>query len=343
MACTGESTVALTATRQEHGIVSFEADMMIDRRRLRRKLSLWRVLAFLGGALALLALGLMAGGKNLIESQTSHIARLTIDGIITGDKPTLEAIRRAKESKSATAVVVAINSPGGTTTGSEAIYRELRDLAAAKPTVAVVTGTAASGAYVAALGTDRIIAPQTAIVGSIGVIIQYPNFVKTLDMLGVKVEAVRSSPMKAQPSGVEPTPPEARAALEASVADSYAWFKGLVKERRKFSDDEVARVADGRVFTGRQGLPLKLIDEIGSEKEAIAWLEKDRGTAKDLKVLDYKRINPSDRLGLLSLAALSADVLGFDRLAMTLAGSRRDIEAQSLDGLLSIWQPQTQN
>ena len=319
--------------------MSFDADALIDRRRLRRKLSLWRVLAFLGGAVALVALGLMAGGKNLIASQTSHIARLTIDGVITGDKATLDAIRRVKDSKAATAAIVAINSPGGTTTGSEAIYRELRDLAAAKPTVAVVTGTAASGAYIAAMGTDRIIAPQTAIVGSIGVIIQYPNFVKTLDLLGVKVEAVRSSPLKAQPSGIEPTPPEARVALEASVADSYAWFKGLVKERRALGEEELARVADGRVFTGRQGLPLKLIDQIGSEKEALAWLETERKVAKDIKVLDYRRDTTTGRLGLFSLAAALADGMGYARLAALLDASEQEIAAQSLDGLLALWQP----
>ena len=319
--------------------VSFDADALIDRRRLRRKLSLWRVLAILGGVVALVALGLMAGGRTLIDAQTSHVARLTIDGLITGDKATLDAIRRVKNAKAATAAIVAINSPGGTTTGSEAIYRELRDLAATKPTVAVVTGTAASGAYIAAMGTDRIIAPQTAIVGSIGVIIQYPNFVRTLDLLGVKVEAVPSSPLKAQPSGIAPTPPEARAALEASVADSYAWFKGLVKERRALGEDELARVADGRVFTGRQGLPLKLIDEIGSEKEAIAWLERERKLAKETKVLDYRRDSTTGRLGLLSLAASLAESLGYRQLAGLLETGERDIQAQSLDGLLSVWQP----
>jgi len=323
--------------------VSLEADFLIDRRRLRRKLTLWRVLAFVAAAGAVVALGLMSGGKDLIEAQSSHVARLTLSGLITVDKPTLEAIRRVKDSKSAVAAIVSINSPGGTTTGSEAIYRELRDLAAAKPTVAVVSGTAASGAYVAALGTERIIAPETALVGSIGVIIQYPNFVKILDTLGVKVEAVRSSPLKAQPSGVEPTPPEARQALEASVADSYDWFKGLVKDRRKLSGADLDKVVDGRVFTGRQALPLRLIDEIGSEKEALAWLEKDKALAKDLKVRDYKRINPDDKLGLFSLASGTAALFGYDRAAAALATTGRGIEAQSLDGLLSIWQPQGEN
>lgn len=321
--------------------MSFEADTLIDRRSLRRKLSFWRVMTGLAVALAIVALGVMAGGRSLINRQQTHVARITVDGLITGDKPLLDAIRRVRTARSAQAAIISINSPGGTTTGSEALYHELRELAQAKPTVAVVTGSAASGAYVAALGADRIFAPQTAVVGSIGVIIQYPNFVKTLEMLGVKVEAVRSSPLKAQPSGLEPTPPEARAALEATIADSYAWFKDLVKERRGLSAEEVARVADGRVFTGRQSLPLKLIDAIGSEREARVWLESEKKVGRSLRVVDYKRATV-DRFGLFSLAGL-ANALGYSDLATAISGARQSVEIQALDGLLSVWQPPAQN
>jgi len=321
--------------------LSFEADTLIDRRSLRRKLSFWRVMTGLAVALAIVALGVMAGGRSLINRQQTHVARITVDGLITGDKPLLDAIRRVRTARSAQAAIISINSPGGTTTGSEALYHELRELAQAKPTVAVVTGSAASGAYVAALGADRIFAPQTAVVGSIGVIIQYPNFVKTLEMLGVKVEAVRSSPLKAQPSGLEPTPPEARAALEATIADSYAWFKDLVKERRGLSAEEVARVADGRVFTGRQSLPLKLIDAIGSEREARVWLESEKKVGRSLRVVDYKRATV-DRFGLFSLAGL-ANALGYSDLATAISGARQSVEIQALDGLLSVWQPPAQN
>jgi len=323
--------------------VSFQADFVTDRRRLRRKLSLWRILAFVAAGAAIVALGLMAGGKDLIAAQNSHIARVTIEGLITGDKATLDTIRRARKASAAKAVIVSINSPGGTTTGSEALFHELRDLAKAKPTVAVVTGSAASGAYIAALGTDRIIAPETAIVGSIGVIIQYPDFSRSLQTLGVKVEAVRSSPLKAQPSGTEPTPPEARAALEASVADSFAWFKGLVRDRRGMSEEDLGKVADGRVFTGRQSLPLRLIDAIGREKDAIAWLESDKGLAKDLNVLDYRRTTTTGQFGLFSLAAAVSDAAGLPRIAEALRATSRGIEAQSLDGLVSIWQPAGEN
>lgn len=323
--------------------MGLEADYIVDRRRLRRKLTLWRALAFLIGAGAVVALGVLAGGRDLVASQSRHVARLAVEGLITGDKETLDVIKRARENKSAVAAVIQINSPGGTTTGSEALHRELRELAKAKPTVAVVVGTAASGSYIAALAADRIIAPQTALVGSIGVILQYPNFTKLLDTVGVKMEAVRSAPLKAQPSGFEPTLPEARAALEASIADSYAWFKDMVKDRRALTDEELAKVSDGRVFTGRQSIALKLIDELGSEREAIAWLEKEKGLEKETPVRDYRRQSTAGRLGLLSRAESLAAALGFDSLAVLLGASRRDLDLHALDGLLAVWQPPKEN
>lgn len=319
--------------------MSLEADYLIDRRRLRRRLTLWRVIAFLAAVAAVVALGMMAGGRDLIAAQSRHVARLSIEGLITGDKETLATIERARKNTSVVAAIVQIDSPGGTTTGSEALHRELRELAKAKPTVAVVRGTAASGSYIAAMAADRIIAPQTALVGSIGVILQYPNFSKLLETVGVKVEAVRSAPLKAQPSGFEPTLPEARAALEASIADSYAWFKDMVKDRRALSDAELARVADGRVFTGRQSIALKLIDELGGEREAIAWLEKEKGLAKDTPVRDYRRASATGRLGLLSAVQVLASGLGFDQLATLAGASRRDLDLHALDGLLAVWQP----
>lgn len=323
--------------------MSLDADALYDRRTLRRKLTLWRVLALVAAGLLIVGLGIAFGGRNLLRTQTDHVARLTISGLITGDQQTVDAIRRVKNARHASAAVVAINSPGGTTTGSETLYRELRELAKAKPTVAVVTGMAASGGYIAALGTDRIISPETGVVGSIGVIMQYPNFSKTLDMVGVKVEAVRSTPLKAQPSGFEPTLPEAREALTATVLDTYAWFKDLVKERRALSQAELDKVVDGRVFTGRQGLPLKLVDELGAEREARAWLEANHKVSKDLRILDYRRQSSVNRFGLFSALAGVAAAFGFEDAAAAIGAARHSVEAQSLDGLVSVWQPPAQN
>lgn len=323
--------------------MSLDADALYDRRSLRRKLTFWRVLAFCAAAVLIIGLGLAFGGRNLLRTQTPHVARFVVSGLITGDQQSIDAIRRIKDAKTASAAIISINSPGGTTTGSERLYLELRELAKAKPTVAVVTGMAASGGYIAAMGTERIFVPETGIVGSIGVIMQYPDFTRALEKVGVKVEAVRSTPLKAQPSGLEPTPPEAREALNATVQDTYAWFKDLVRQRRALSEAELNKVSDGRVFTGRQGLPLKLLDEIGSEREAQRWLETSHKLAKDLRIVEYRRQSTTSRFGLFTALAGIASGLGFEDAAAAIGGLRQSAEAQSLDGLVSVWQPPAQN
>ena len=315
------------------------ADHLVDRRRLRGRLSFWRIAAFLAAIAAIAAIGLKLSGTPaaLALRGGQHIARIPIGGLITGADETLKLIRDAGESASVSAVILAIDSPGGTTTGSEKVFEEIRLVAAKKPVVAVVGTLAASGAYIAAIGADHIVARGNSLVGSIGVLFQYPNVAKLLDTVGVKMETVKSSPLKASPNGFEPTTPEARAALDALVVDSFIWFKGLVKDRRKMSDAELAAVADGRVFTARQGLPLKLIDKIGGEREAIAWLE-EKGVAKNLPVTTHEPDSQLRRFGLLSSAAQMADWSGVPVLAQYLRKSQGVVDARSLDGLVSIWQ-----
>ena len=208
------------------------ADYLIERRRLRKKLTFWRVFFLLAVLLGIGSVSWLMFGEDesspasLAHTQNPHIARLQISGLITGDNDTIKLIQDVTKSN-AQAVILSINSPGGTTTGSERLYKELRILAAKKPVIAIVGDVAASGAYIAALGSDHILASGNSLVGSIGVLFQYPNVARLLDNIGVKVEEVKSSPLKAAPNGLEPTSPEARAALAALVSDSFNWFKSL--------------------------------------------------------------------------------------------------------------------
>ncbi len=315
-----------------------EADFLVDRRLLRRKLTFWRVALFALLAALLIGVGVHYAGGDGAPGGGRHIARLAIEGVITGDKDTLKLIKDIGESRSAEALIVTIESPGGTTTGAEKLYKELRLVAEKKPVVAVIGTVAASGGYIAALGTDRIFAEGNSLVGSIGVLFQFPNFSKLLDTVGVAFESVKSSPLKAAPSGVEPTSPEARAALAALVTDSFDWFKGLVKERRHLDDRQVARVSDGRVFTGRQGIDLRLVDALGGEREAIAWLEQEKKIAKDLTVRDWKKDRSFERLGILGASAGLLEMLGLDPLALMLRRLAATGDARLLDGLVSVWQ-----
>src|SRR5215475_7932474 len=194
--------------------MSLDADYIVDRRRLRRKLTFWRVFAVVVVIAALAAVAAsVTGTDGLTETTSGQIARVTISGLIRGDRERAEALEKLGKSH-ARAVIVHVDSPGGTTAGSEQLHDALRRLSEKKPLVVVVDGMAASGAYIAAMASDHIVAMDTSLVGSIGVLFQYPNVSELLKLIGVKVEEVKSSPLKAAPNGFEPTSPEARAALD---------------------------------------------------------------------------------------------------------------------------------
>ena len=325
--------------------MSLESDVIVDRRRLRRKLSFWRVASALIAVAAVVAIGVYAtpsGGK---LTGASAIERVNIEGLIRSDQNRVEALERLGKS-SAPAVIVHINSPGGTTAGSEQLYDALTRLKAKKPMVVVVEGLCASGGYIAALASDHIVAQQTALVGSIGVLFQFPNFTDLLKTVGVKVEEVKSSPLKAAPNGYEPTSPEARAALDALVMDSYAWFRGLVQTRRGMDDAQLEKIADGRVFTGRQAIGLKLIDQLGDEKAAIAWLVAEKKVAPNLPVRDFK-LAPrfGDMTFLRTAASVTLDALGLSTIARQVEQARfvRAADRLGLDGMLALWEPVASN
>src|SRR6201996_2294133 len=148
--------------------MSLDSDVIVDRRRLRRKLTFWRVLAAVIAIAAIVGLGIMVtpAGRGALPS-SGTIARVTIEGLIRSDQDRVEALERLADSRVA-GVIVHVNSPGGTTAGSEQLYDSLVRLKAKKPLVVVVEGLAASGGYLTAIAPEHIIAQQTSLVGSIG-------------------------------------------------------------------------------------------------------------------------------------------------------------------------------
>jgi protease-4 len=326
--------------------MSLDADVIVDRRRMRRKLTFWRVAAVAIAVAGVVAVAALLSNRVGLGGAGAYIARVTINGLIRSDQERVQSLERLGRSASARAVVVHINSPGGTTAGAEQLYDSLSRLKLRKPLVVVVDGLAASGGYVAALAGDHIVAQQTSLVGSIGVLFQYPNVTELLKTIGVAVETVRSSPLKAAPSGFEPTSPEARAAIEAIVKDSYAWFRNMVQDRRKLEGDALERVADGRVFTGRQGIELKLVDQIGDEKTALNWLAREKNVDAGLPVRDYRLRSRFGDLPFLHVAAAALlDAVGLTTFARVIedGGAFQAIERVNLDGLLALWHPQIAN
>jgi protease-4 len=326
--------------------MSFESDLIVDRRRIRRKLTFWRMVAGLLVIVAVVGGGILftPAGRQALTGQ-SAIARVKIEGLIRSDDQRVAALERLERSNAA-AVIVHINSPGGTTAGAEQLFDALTRLKAKKPLVVVVEGLAASGGYITALASDHIIAQQTSLVGSIGVLFQFPNFTDLLKTVGVKVEEVKSAPLKAAPNGFEPTSPEARAALDALVKDSFAWFRDLVKTRRQMDDVALQSVSDGRVFTGRQALGLKLIDELGDEKTAVRWLRAQNKIMGNPPVRDF-RLAPrfSDMTFLRAAAAGALESLGLPTMARFVGGSAAAglSEHLQLEGMLALWRPSGAN
>jgi protease IV len=324
--------------------MSLDADAIVDRRRLRRKLTFWRVSAIVIALVAVAGTAYVLTPRNRLFPAGAYIARIKVQGLIRDNRDRSEALDRLSRS-SARAVIVHIDSPGGTTAGSQQLYDSLRLLQAKKPMVVVVDGMAASGAYIAALSSDHIIAHDTSLVGSIGVLFQFPNFTGALKTLGIQVESIKSTPLKAAPNGFEPTSPEARAAVEAVVLDSYAWFKGLVKDRRRMNDGQLAAVVDGRVFTGRQGVGLKLVDGLGNEKTALDWLAAEKKVPATTPVRDYSLQPRFSEFSFLHLAAWSFQAVGLSAFAQRIEewGAVGAVERLNLDGLLALWHPPSSN
>lgn len=321
-----------------------DAELIADRRRMRRKLSFWRALGIAALLAALIAVGWrIAGPHDLASIRTAHIARVEIAGVITNDRSKMEMLERIAESRAVRGVILTINSPGGTVTGAEELYQSLRALAQDKPLVAFVDGTAASGAYIAALASDHIVSRETAVVGSIGTVFQMPNVRELLDNIGISMLELRSTPLKAAPSPTGEIDEDAVAALRELVDDTYTWFRELVAERRALDAQATANVADGRVHIGRRALDLALVDALGNEDDALAWLAEAHSVDADLPVETWRPSRERSAFDLMTTAAFLADAAGFERLSGRLHGFADQRERIELDGLLAIWQPEMEN
>lgn len=317
-----------------------DAQDLIDRRRLRRKLGFWRVAAILCLAAAVAApaaLGLRSGRGTAFGDA---IARVSIKGVITEDEKLLDLLEDLRRDASVKAVILRIDSPGGTTVGGETLYRAARAIAAVKPVAAEVGGLAASAGYMVAAAADHIVAHDTSIVGSIGVLFQSIDASVLLGRVGVGVNVIKSSPLKAEPSPFAPASAEAKEMIGRLVTDTYEWFVALVGERRPIDPAALRRLADGSVFTGRQGLQNKLVDALGGEAEVRRWLETERKLPKGLKIVD-REPEEKDEFGWSIFAearAFTFATLGLDPEARTLPQALRR-SVGHLDGLLSLWQP----
>ena len=296
--------------------------------KLRRSRRLWRVLFFVAAIVAVMAL--VARFALPENGPGERIARITIGGVIATDPGRLKILQDLAKDDAVKAVIVAINSPGGTTAGGEELYEALSALRAKKPVVAVISELGASAAYMTAIATDRIFARRLSIVGSIGVLFQHVDAGKLLNTIGIDFDKVATGPLKAEPDLDEPMVGEVRASLQGLVDDSFQWFVDIVAERRGIPRPQTLALSDGRILTGRQALNDKLIDAIGGESDALAWLTTDKSLKADLPVVDYFPLpdnawfSPGKWVGQAARSTLGLQAEG----------------PIALDGLVSLWQAQ---
>jgi protease IV len=321
--------------------MTLDSDILIDRRRLKRRLTVWRVLAVLAFVAAIaFAASKSDDAASAFGLGRDHIARVTVDGFIGDSRSRHELLKKIRKDESVKAVIVAVDSPGGTTTGGEALYEDLRELSKAKPVAAVFGTVAASAAYLCGIGTDYIVARGNTITGSVGVIFQWADVTELLGKIGVKVDEVRSGPLKAVPSPFTPPDEASKKLTTELVKDSQGWFLGLVSERRKAAVPSMDDIKTGRIYTGRQALQIGLVDALGDEQTAIKWFTDVRKVAPDLKVKEWKPQRSAASLFDASVASLAAK-LGLGSLinASVLEGLGA-LKDRPLDGLFSIWHPE---
>jgi protease-4 len=208
-----------------------------------------------------------------------------------------EALEKAGRDAAVKAIIVRINSPGGTVTASDVMHREVARFRAetGKPVIALLADVAASGGYYLACAADRIIAHPTTITGSIGVIIQTLSVADGLSRIGIHAEAITSGPNKAMGSPLEPLAPSHRELLQGLVDEFYGNFLAVVKSSRaQVADSDLSWITDGRVVTGRKAHEAGLVDGVGDLHDAFAAARARAGVAT-ARLVKYHR--PMETVG----------------------------------------------
>ena len=303
--------------------MTISADTLLDRMHLKGQISRWRLFAIV---LAVLAVYLLVGGSNSpVAIGRAHIARLTLDQIILDDRDTYKLISNLQADGNVRAVIVWLDTPGGSAVGGEEIYLRLRALSEEKPVVAVMRSVAASAGYMAALGANRIYAREGTITGSIGVIIEAAEVTGLAEKIGVKPIIVKSNALKSTLSPFEKPSPESIAVVQKLIDDFYNRFVDIVATGRKLPREQVVKLADGRVYSGREAVSLNLVDAIGGEEDALAWLQQQNESFKYLEVIDKKSKQPLSFM---------------EQASQSLFGKFFQNSRIKLDGLVAIWHPE---
>jgi protease-4 len=249
------------------------------------------VVLFIGTAWLLLAVtedGGLPGTRKVVVAELTGVIGVTAEQGI--DEGLVRDLDRYREDPSVAAVVIRINSPGGVVAPTQEIFAAVeRVRAAGKPVVASLGAVAASGGYYVAVAADRVFASPGTLTGSIGVVMQLANLEGLLKKVGVEYVVVKSGEYKDIASFARSMSPEERRVLQALLDDVYAQFVTAVAERRGLDRETVLRIGDGRLYSGRQALAVKLVDQLGGLNDAVEAAAKLAGLPAKPRVVYPRR------------------------------------------------------
>jgi protease-4 len=279
---------------------------------------------------------LVGVGRFVHLPEGTHVARLSVSGLITDDRKLTEDITKLADDNKVAALIVAVDSPGGSVAGGESLHDAIAAVAAKKPVVTVMGGVAASAGYMISVPAARIFARDSTLTGSIGVLLETGEVSGLLGKLGITSDTIVSGPLKDQPGLGHPLSPAGREVLQGIVMDLYDQFVQIVATGRHMDPEAVRKLADGRAYTGRQALALGLVDQIGDETTARAWLAAQKQVPDSLPVRDV-RPPPGWRERVLGASGLSSGAL----VSLVFSALREAMPAPSvrLDGAWAVWQP----
>ena len=246
--------------------------------------------SFLRGFIALIILFIgITFFDSIFNKQDNYIAKVSIENIIYTDDDFSILLDDLKNDQNVKAILVDLNSPGGTIVGSQTIYNKLKSLGENVPIAVSMKEVAASGGYLISLAADRIFCYKGTITGSVGVILQTVNLNNLLEKIGLEPLIVKSGSMKSVPNPFEKVDEEKKEKIISLVDNMAEQFLNLVIQSRNLSKKEIDLISDGSVFTGAQAKEINLVDEIGDEQDAITWLKKKADLDDKTKVLEIKK------------------------------------------------------
>ena len=313
--------------------MKLSVETLLERSKLKKSARGWKIFGIVMLVLFLLSISLPKNFTSSGRFQTSgtvasvtgknYIARIKIDGIIMEDDYRGKILKNLAKNKNVKAIILHINSPGGSAVGGEILYKQLKELSAKKPIVVSMGTLATSAGYMIALAGERIYAHKSTITGSIGVIFQSPKFKVLAEKIGVDMHVIKSGDLKAAPTGLEDMEPKVEEYLKKLILDFYEVFVDIVVQNRKLSKEQVLTLADGRIYSGRQALSNKLIDSIGGEEQALEWLKSAKNISTE-QIRDVSLKEPRNN---------------FDKLFGMIGVKSLLPEEHSLSGLIAIWNP----